>query len=174
MGARRKKKATAEAMRRRALALGARHAKIVSTAKVFTAPWVRWKCQYGCDAYGSSLLCPPYSPGPEETREVLDGYARAILLHGDETADMRRMVSELEREAFLGGFYKAFGFACGPCGLCRKCALESGCRHTDRARPAMEACGIDVFRTARAAGLPIDVVRGCDSEPNYYGLLLLG
>lgn len=170
---RRKPGSTVEAVRRRALAMGARHAKGVSPQKVFTAPWVRLKCQYGCDGYGSSLRCPPHSPTPEATRKVLDCYSRAILIHGDETTDITRIVTDLEREAFLGGFYKAFGFACGPCLLCDKCAFDKGCRHPERARPAMEASGIDVFRTARAAGLPIDVVTGQDCEQNYYGLLLL-
>lgn len=168
-----KRKLTAEAVRRRALAMGAKHAKVISPQKVFTADWVRLKCQYGCGAYGSSLLCPPHSPTPDVTRKVLDSYTRAILIHGDRTADIRRMVGDLEREAFLGGFYKAFGFACGPCELCNECDFEEGCRHPDRARPAMEASGIDVFRTARAAGLPIEVVTDEDCEQNYYGLLLL-
>jgi len=37
----------------------------------------------------------------------------------------------------------------------------------------MEACGIDVFATARGAGFPIEVVRDYQSAQNYYGLLLL-
>jgi predicted metal-binding protein len=131
------------------------------------------KCRYGCGGYGSSRLCPPHSPTPDETRKVLDGYRQAVLIHGDKTTDIRRIVTALEREAFLGGFYKAFAFACGPCGLCRECAFEKGCRHPERARPAMEACGIDVYRTARAAGFPIEVVRTHADEQNYYGLLLL-
>ncbi|MDH4267474.1 MAG: DUF2284 domain-containing protein, partial [Deltaproteobacteria bacterium] len=59
--------------------LGARGAKIISPSQVVTAPWVRWKCQFGCGGYGSSLMCPPYTPQPEETRKMLDGYKRAIL-----------------------------------------------------------------------------------------------
>ena len=167
------KKLTAEAVRRRAVKMGVRHARIVPTENVFTAPWVRWKCQYGCGGYGSSLLCPPHSPRPEETQRVLDSYKRAILIHGDRTTDIRQMVTDLEREAFLGGFYKAFAFACGPCGLCNKCSFDKGCRYPERARPAMEACGIDVFKTVRAARLPIEVVTNRDCAVNYYGLLLL-
>jgi hypothetical protein len=37
----------------------------------------------------------------------------------------------------------------------------------------MEACGIDVFATARAAGLPIAVATCRDDEQNYYGLVLV-
>ncbi|UCF44650.1 MAG: hypothetical protein JSV99_12255, partial [Planctomycetota bacterium] len=48
-----------------------------------------------------------------------------------------------------------------------------GCRHPERARPAMEACGIDVFSTVRKVGLPIEVVRTRRQCPNYYGLILV-
>jgi hypothetical protein len=37
----------------------------------------------------------------------------------------------------------------------------------------MEACGIDVYATARGNGYPIHVVRDEDAEQNYYGLLPL-
>ena len=162
-----------QSLRKRALELGALHAKVVLTRNVFTAAWVRWKCRYGCDGYGTNLLCPPHSPAPDETRKVLDGYKRAILIHCAAEIDVRRMIADLERTAFLGGFYKAFGFARGPCELCPTCAFEKGCRHPEEARPAMEACGIDVFQTARKAGLPIEVLTDRCGEQNCYGLLLL-
>ena len=37
----------------------------------------------------------------------------------------------------------------------------------------MEAAGIDVFATARAAGLPIEVVTTEDSPQNHYALVLV-
>ena len=37
----------------------------------------------------------------------------------------------------------------------------------------MEACGIDVYATARANGYPIQVVRDRDEIPNRYGLVLI-
>ena len=63
-----------------ALREGVDDAAIVETAKVFTAPWVRMKCQFGCAGYGQHLCCPPHSPTPEQTRAILDSYTRAILL----------------------------------------------------------------------------------------------
>ena len=166
-------KATLESIRKEAISLGAIHAKVISTRKVFTNQWVRWKCRYGCDGFGSTLLCPPHSPTPDETRRMLDEYSKAILIHCDAATDVRRLIAELERKAFLDGFYKAFGFARGPCELCPTCAFEKGCRHADQARPAMEACGIDVFHTARQAGFPIEVVTTRNCQENYYGLLLV-
>lgn len=157
----------------RARELGAADARLIGPKDVVCAEWVRLKCQYGCGAYASSRNCPPYSPTPERTRKILDEFKTAILVHGDKTADIRQIVVALEREVFLAGYYKAFAYACGPCHLCKKCNLEGACRHEDQARPAMEACGIDVFATARAAGLPIKVVTVHECEQDYYGLVLV-
>ncbi|DAC73448.1 MAG TPA: hypothetical protein DSN98_00285 [Thermoplasmata archaeon] len=160
---------------RRACELGAKDAKLITPQQVFTAEWVRRKCQYGCDGYSEHLTCPPYSPTPQETRRMLDEYKTAILIHlpSKEWTDMKSIVSTLEREAFLSGYYKAFGMSAGPCVLCEKCNVEKGCKHTEEARPSMEACGIDVFQTARVAGFPIEVVSDHSCTQNYYGLLLL-
>jgi hypothetical protein len=37
----------------------------------------------------------------------------------------------------------------------------------------MEACGIDVFSTARRANFPIHVVRTESDEQNYFGLIAI-
>ena len=153
---------------------GVKDAKIVSPADVQTARWVRLKCQFGCDGYGQCLVCPPFTPTPEEMRKVLDAYRRAILIHFEADAEIKAMVAELEREIFLRGAWKAFGLGAGTCYFCKKCpADERQCRHAERARPAMEACGIDVFSTVKKAGFPIEVVRTARQCPNYYGLVLV-
>ena len=159
---------------KRACALGAKEAKVISTQHIFTAEWVRRKCQYGCDGYNEHLTCPPFSPTPQETRRMLDEYTTAILIHcpGDRT-DVKELVCTLEREAFLLGYYKAFAMGSGPCDLCDTCNTRKTCVHADQARPSMEACGIDVYRTARTAGYPIEIVHDRTSPQNYYGLLLL-
>ena len=162
----------------RAVELGATQAAVISPRKVATAHWVRAKCQFGCGGYGSSLMCPPHSWPPEETRKLLDAYTTAILVHcrprvPAERARVKELVVTLEREAFLANYYKAFSYGSGPCHLCEKCAFEAGCRYPHQARPCMEASGVDVYKTARDAGFPIDVVRDRDDEQNYYGLVLL-
>jgi len=157
----------------RALEMGALHAKIIKPSRVTTAQWVRLKCQYGCGGYGKRLTCPPYSPSHEQTRRMLDEYRRILLVHSSPGKIVREIVITLEREAFLAGYYKAFAIGCGPCGQCKPCSLEKGCLHPRLSRPAMEACGIDVFATARGAGLPIDTVASRDEPQNHYSLLLI-
>lgn len=156
----------------RASELGAAEAKVIDPTSITTAPWVRLKCQFGCGAYNTSLCCPPYTPTPEETRRVIDCYRRALLVHCKPGVDVKGLVVTLEREVFLAGYYKALALGCGPCSLCDECNLHS-CIHPDRARPAMEACGVDVFATARANGFPLEVVTDVSCNQNYYGVVLV-
>ncbi len=156
---------------KKAKRLKVRDAKIISPKSIATAEWVRLKCQFGCDGYGQCLTCPPYSPTPEQTRKMLADYKHALLLHGDEYTDIRRVVAILEKDIFLDGYYKAFAMAAGPCELCAKC--PKFCRYSEKARPSMEACGIDVFSTARANGFPIEVLKTENCQGNYYGLVLI-
>ncbi len=157
-----------------ALKKGVKHAKIIATDTIVTATWVRLKCQYGCDGWGNRLTCPPYSPTPEQTAKMLSEYKIALLIQVDGSVDIKSLVAQFEREAFLDGYYKAFAMGAGPCHLCKECNLdELHCRHTERARPSMEACGIDVYQTDRNHDLPIQVVTDDKCEQNRYGIVLL-
>ncbi len=156
----------------KAIELGATEAKIIDPKSIITAPWVRLKCQFGCAGYNSSFCCPPHSPAPEETRKVIDCYHKALLVHGTGLGSVTKIVVKLEREVFLDGFYKALSFGSGPCNLCKECPDE-GCKHPGKARPSMEACGIDVYATARLNNFPIKVAKTRESEENYYGVVLI-
>ena len=154
--------------------LGASEAKVISTHTVVTAPWVRIKCQYGCPGYGKRLTCPPHSPTPEETDKIVKCYRTAILLHGSGYHELTRVVAELEQKIFLDGYYKAFGMGSGPCRYCEECSVEEKkCKNAWNARPAMEACGIDVFQTARNNGFTLDVVRRPKARKDFYGMVLV-
>jgi len=155
---------------------GADHAVVVRTADVVTAPWVRMKCQFGCSNFGRSLCCPPNTPAPDQMRAVLDSFAAGILLHRHVTSgrspvdDLNELAVELERALFFAGFYKAWAVGSGPCMRCKECG--DTCHHADRARPSMESCGIDVFGTARAHGLPIRTLHDRKEERDFYALVL--
>jgi len=155
-----------------AIDFGAKGAKIVSPRRVTTGHWVRWKCCYGCTGYQSSLMCPPFTPHPSQTREMLDQFKRALLFEADR-GKPKKIALALEKKLFLRGFYKAFGMGAGPCNLCKACAFEEGCRHPETARPSLESCGIDVFATSRDHGFTINVVRDYDDVQHYFGLVLI-
>jgi predicted metal-binding protein len=155
----------------RALELGAADARLIGPRAVVCAEWVRLKCQYGCNGYGACLTCPPLSPTPEQTRRILDEYTHLLLVHCTGWRSVSKLVIKLEREIFLDDYPRAFAWAAGPCQLCRTCDTSAACKHADRARPSMEACGIDVFSTARRAEFPIHVVRHERDDQNYFGLI---
>ncbi len=157
---------------RQARQFGADDAKLIRAESIATAPWVRWKCQFGCGGWNSNLCCPPHSPTPDETARVVACYTHALLVHSRGKVRPTKVVVPLERAIFLAGYYKALAFGAGPCRLCRECNMES-CVHPDEARPSMEACGIDVFATARANGFPIEVVRDDTDAQHYFGLVLI-
>ncbi len=171
-----------EAYCQKALEVGVDGAKVIDPRLVVTADWVRMKCQFGCPGFGMTLCCPPFSPAPEVTRKVLDSYQKAILLHQqirnpekrrERTKDFNAVLVHLEIEIFLDGHHKAWSMGSGPCRLCRECDTQSSCKHGYEARPSMEACGIDVFTTARQNGFPIEVVRSREEVQNIYGLVLV-
>ena len=100
---------------------------------------------------------------------------------------MNKALFKLEKAAFFKGFVKAVVFAAGTCLLCKKCIIQEEdlkgmpaevarryCRHKNKARPSMEAVGIDVFATAHNAGLELEVINEDNSEKmRHFGLILL-
>ncbi|TEB16497.1 hypothetical protein Psfp_01329 [Pelotomaculum sp. FP] len=150
--------------------LGAYDAKIIDPSTIKTAAWVRMKCMYGCK-HRKVHCCPPNTPTPKETQEIVDCYKTALLIHCKDK-DPSETVLKLERAIFLEGFYKVIGYGCGACMLCKTCQDEK-CANPKDARPSMEACGIDVYETVRTNGFPIEVVKDRKSNGNYYGLLLI-
>jgi len=174
---------TLEGYVQEALRGGASYSRVIPASKIITSEWVRLKCQFGCDAYGSRRTCPPLSPTPSLTRRMLKEFSGAIFValrvpHGGVERKLRRkgrrLLGSLERQLFLDGYYSAFAMGFGPCNLCPFCDLTLDCKHPEVARPSMEACGIDVYATARGAGFPLRVVRTYEEGCSLCGLVLFG
>jgi len=122
---------------------------LIDVRDIAVADWVALKCRYGCKAYGKHLCCPPYTPGPEETRRILEGYSTGAVARFEPVPDqgvlpertrsylwasvteIHHKIFELERAAFLLGCYKAFGFSAMPCTLCRTCVVEEKIKQGD-------------------------------------------
>lgn len=175
-------RANLERYRELALASGASAAKIVSTGDVVVDERVRLKCMVPrCLRAGETPNCPPYTPDLDLVREALNRFSWAILFKcdvgpleeyvpgsGETKAERRRtllfhrkssdVIHAVERRAYQDGYYLAMGFGGGSCKdyLCqgRICQfLDSGrCRFPHRARPAMEAMGIDVIDLVNEVG----------------------
>jgi len=51
----------------KAIQAGATHAKVTHPSTVVTAPWVRFKCLFGCP-YKHRYSCPPHTPSRRRRR----------------------------------------------------------------------------------------------------------
>lgn len=108
-----------EQLLKRAVALGADNAKIISTDTVVVEEWVRWKCRYGCAFYEKDGCHPPIAPDAESTRKVMNEFSKAILLKGSKGKLLTEIAVRLEGEAYHSGYYKAFALtslSAGPAG----------------------------------------------------------
>jgi predicted metal-binding protein len=70
-----------------ALENGASDAKIIPTRKVVVEDRVVLKCKVGCNHYGKTLACPPYTPSAEEFRKIVSEYSFAMFMKYKSTAE---------------------------------------------------------------------------------------
>jgi len=184
-------RADLERYKQKAIELGASQAEVIPAQLVQVDERVRLKCYVPqCGNYGSSGYCPPYAPEPEFMREAFSRFSWAVLLRNDVTpiedfADWSRhlteqakhikqsmeIIAKIELMAFADGYYLAMGFGSGGCKttLCGGMVcqmLDSGrCRAPLRARPSMEAVGIDVYGLATKVGWEIyPIYNGVDPK----------
>ena len=156
-----------------AVDMGAVDAKLIGTDQIVIRNWVRWKCRFGCPNYGKCFTCPPYTPTPQEMRNVLDEYSVALFFRY-ESSTSENLAFKLERQIFLEGYPAAFALTSGSCKLCSECRVETGhCVKPVEARPSMESCGISVFETANNVGYKLEMLTSKDQNYLRYGLVLL-
>jgi len=171
-----------ERYRALALELGASDAVAVPASRIIVDERVRLKCIIPrCPRAGETPNCPPYTPEPEMVRRAISRFSQAILFkcdvspiedyipgRGATKAEQRRVLNfhkksaeviySLERQAYKDGYHLAMGLGGGSCKdyLCQGMLcqfLDSGrCRFPQRARPAIEAMGIDVMKLITEAG----------------------
>lgn len=174
----------------KAVEYGANAAKVVDVPTIKTGAWTRMKCQFGCPNYGKTLCCPPYAPDYEITQKFLNEYKKAVLvevvcpfpdnigpkefeeLDKNVSGELLKVLLDLERDAFLMNHYRSFALKAGRCRLCPECNLKK-CVNPTKARPSLEACGIDVFALANDNGFPMEVITGPITELKIYGLVLV-
>jgi predicted metal-binding protein len=187
-----------EKLRRYALEIGADRAIILPTRRLEIRHSARAKCYIpACKFYGSSIMCPPHNPlTPDITRKIVSEYRYGILFQVDAPVEdfvgeewrkrhiptelkHKEILAKLEGRTFYMGFPRAMGFAAGECSLClpqRACAVLQGdaCIHPLRARPAMEACGFDVFAIAKKVGWNLVPIGHSSDQKNVSCASLIG
>ena len=171
---------------------GATRTILIKAQDVVVDERVRLKCRIPiCEAYGQNLMCPPHVPPVEEFRRALGEFSDALLVQltasvpkssegpKEDVFSAAKRLHELvnlgERTAFEAGFHFATGLIGGCCRLCDECeGVKAGgrCAHPFKARPSMEAMGIDVTATTEKAGLEIPSYP-IDQSVTWTGLILL-
>ena len=158
-----------------ALAQGAKNAVHVTIEQIAFDSRAYLKCVFGCNGGNPDTLCPS-QPGrimPWEYETILKRYSWGILIHSNSNHIAQQISLDLEKKAFLDGYY--FAFSLNYCSLCDNCNRFDGksCVRYSDVRPSMEGVGIDVFKTIRGIGLPIEVLKEKDEEENRYALVLV-
>jgi len=173
--------------------LGVSDVKIISTKKIPVEDEIIDFCKEPlCEGYDKSIYCPPHVMKPQRFRDLLSKYENAIffkidvlqkILVSEERYDEFRKIyeiaTELEIFAIEAGFSESKGFAAGSCKpvfcpeyQCQALVNGGTCRYPDKARPSMEAVGINVFKLVRDVGWEIHkITKNSDPESVQHGIL---
>jgi predicted metal-binding protein len=150
------------------------NAVLISSKDVFFDIRAMLKCRWGCEDYfQESIKCHARGTTFQERVEMIQKYRHILLLHSHDAGDLSKAVLEIERTAFLDGYY--FAFAIRYCKLCKTCRADKGssCPSPEKVRPCDQSFGIDVYKTARGLGLPCNVLQSEDAVQNRYGFVLI-
>lgn len=159
--------------------------KWIEPRDIVVSQWVRMKCQFGCEDYGTRVTCPPNNPSVAECENLFSEFGEAALFHFGRffenpedryewVKEVNANLFEIERAVFFRGHHKAFVIYIGPCSICASCIPErNACKHPRKARPSPEGLAVDVFSTARRCGYDINVLTDYDQAMNRFGILLV-
>jgi predicted metal-binding protein len=156
-----------------ALDQGAKHALIINAKDIVLDPRTMLKCRFGCSGWGHNWTCPS-APGAVtvwEFAQIIKHYKKAMLIHTLDKKLSQSISYAIEQKAYTDGAY--FAFSLSDCALCKKCAYPKPCRAYKKARPAMQAVGIDVFSTVRKHGLLLKTLKSKTEVQNWYSLVLI-
>jgi predicted metal-binding protein len=133
------------------------------------------KCIFGCGDFGKLHTCP-YQRSPlsmNEYREIFQNYKWGIIIGCKDKHTSQEVSFEIEKMCFFDGYY--FVFSLSDCGICKECAkgVSQDCRNPEKARPAFHSIGVDIFRTVRNFGLPIEVLKTKDDEQHWYSAVFI-
>ena len=154
--------------------LGMIDALIISPTDICFDIRTQLKCAWGCDRdFTPNAKCDNRCMTFDERLKIVKQYNAILLLHSHDAQELSKVILEIERFVFLDGYY--FAFALRSCNLCEVCQAIKGndCIHPEKIRPCESMFGIDIFKTVRKLGLPIEVLQNKEAVQNRYGFLLI-
>ncbi|QZY54823.1 DUF2284 domain-containing protein [Crassaminicella profunda] len=140
-----------------------------------------------CGQYNNNFMCPPYVGTLEEFEDKVKEYTKGFLVLVKDKIDdpsdhnafyvsadqLHGIMLDIESYGKKLGFDQSFAFIGGHCRLCKICAVRLGkekCIDSKRARPSLEAVGVDVIDTCSKVGIHIAFKK---DEVTWVGCLLI-
>jgi len=155
--------------------MGARNARYFSIEEIAFDPRTILKCRWGCDDFGKLHTCPsaPHSLSIKDYIETFKHYNSGIIIHCNNKTDCQKISLEIERLAYLDGYY--FALSLSDCAICSECKGKNGqpCIAPKLARPAFHSVGVDVFKTVKNMGLPLFPLKEKTDEQNWYAAVFI-
>ena len=136
------------------------NSKIISANDIFLDIRAILKCRWGCEDYSNQTIkCNTRNTSYTERTEMIKAYKNILLVHSHDAKALSKAVLNIERAAFLDGYY--FSFAIRYCKLCKSCAVtKANPVQLEKVRPCDESFGIYVFRAVRNRGCLVMSCKG--------------
>ncbi len=175
-----------ESLLRIVLETGADKAAVLNVGRdlVFD-PMFRGLCERNsCGNYAMCHMCPPLVGDIDSLIREAKSYREAVLYQTvwqlEDSFDIEGMLEGGKRNNLCAAQVRdalpesgMLHLSSGGCRVCPRCAArdKQPCLYPDKAMASLEAYGIDVYKTAKKAGLPYN------NGPNtvtYFGMVLFG
>lgn len=159
--------------------------KLFNTPQVTVSRWVRQRCWYLCKAAGESSTTPPATPDGESTRLTLEEYKFGVVLRREVPfAEMEQDAAavwlafqnslvEVENQAFVRGYGKAFAIASGNCLFCHHDDRFRPCDFPGKRRPTLESIGVNLYDSFAQMAWEDYLLRGPGEPFQLFALVLL-
>jgi predicted metal-binding protein len=152
--------------------LGMLNAKIISPSDIYFDARAILKCKWGCDD-PDTKKCNDRGIPYELRIQIIKSYQKILLIHSHDARKLYHTALEIERQAFLEG--NRYAFTLNSCNFCISCEVLKGneCVSLDKIRPCDQLFGIDTYKTVKKLGLPCEVLKDKNTQPNRYAYILI-
>jgi len=155
--------------------MGAINAKVFDINQIAFDPRTILKCLWGCSDFGKLHTCPsaPHSLSIEEYIRIFKHYKSGIIVHCHDKKPCQQISLEIERQAYLDGYY--FALSLSDCAICSECKGKQNapCIAPKLARPAFHSIGVDVFLTANNLNLPLYPLKNTTDQQNWFSAIFI-
>lgn len=153
---------------------GFEDAAVIDTAELQFVPEFRVLCEENdCGNYGKNYGCPPACGTPEEMKEKVLKYRKAIVFQSKtpvadvmdplETKPIKKRHIQQTRQAMkkmeeTGMKMDGFAIMCGPCNFCPTCAQAEGkpCPHEEMRVSCLSAYCVNATELADTCGMEME------------------